>query len=392
MNFYSSAFQPSKTSPWYKALALATGWSKHETAEGKTFYFNPITGVSTFVKPTDDQEKPFAIKAIGNSPWRIVYTDKQHYYFYNKETRWCGWFPPQDVLEQFIWPMDDDERMDLLDPSTALVSEAEEESIKDEKEEEEALEHDEDKDEEEETPDTKKIRLDDIEQVIATKELTTQEKTQKFIELLKENNVSPYDSWALVVPKIKDDERFQLLTSEKEKTKAFAAYGKDMIQAIQEEQRMKKEALCKEFELYVMENVSEKSYFDDFKRNIKRLSKFKSLDSYFVEKTFKDRVKFLKKSKSETSTNVTVQKKDEFWQLLLDTLEIHMKSRWRDVKPLIQNDERFNSVSSMSEKEDIFYDYLEFLKSESEQDRKSRLERQAMNKSSIESVANKLKK
>ena len=147
--FYSSAIQPDKKSRWTPVLSLATAWSTHTDAEDKPYYFNIKTGLSTYIKPGDKDEKPFAARPIGkDTPWIIVYTSKKHYFFFNKETNWKGWFPPEDLLRKVIWQMSEKERRDLLDPRTILQSDDEEAEEEEEDQEEESIYDDDDDDDE----------------------------------------------------------------------------------------------------------------------------------------------------------------------------------------------------------------------------------------------------
>ena len=61
-----------------------------------------------------------------------MYTNKKHYYFYNKSTQWKGWFPPEDLLRKIIWDLSEEERNSLLDPRNILPNETEEADANDE--------------------------------------------------------------------------------------------------------------------------------------------------------------------------------------------------------------------------------------------------------------------
>lgn len=166
-SFYSASLQPEKSSKWFPVLALATAWSTHRDEHDKPYYFNLITGLSTYIKPEDNDERPFASRPIGkDSPWMIVYTNKKHYYFYNKSTQWKGWFPPEDLLRKIIWELSEEERNNLLDPRNILPNETEEPDEDLGVNEEEEVEDDEDDEDDEKEEEYSDSEHDEVKSLV----------------------------------------------------------------------------------------------------------------------------------------------------------------------------------------------------------------------------------
>lgn len=96
-------------------------------------------------------------------------------------------------------------------------------------------------------------------------------------------------------------------------------------------------------------------YWSDFKYKYKRDTAFVAvLDSKKKEKMFKEHIKAIERRK-ERSAEV----EDDYKDLLRETREINSRSRWRDIKRILEKDDRYHAIRSSHQREDMFRDYLE---------------------------------
>lgn len=74
---------------------MSTEWKEYKDAEGRTYYYNSVTGQSKWEKPPAIQS--LAQKALDDSPWK-EYTDaaSEKKYYYNTETKETTWEIPED--------------------------------------------------------------------------------------------------------------------------------------------------------------------------------------------------------------------------------------------------------------------------------------------------------
>jgi chemotaxis protein histidine kinase CheA len=350
MNFYSSKLQPPAESKWNSTLTFAIAWSEHTAEDGRTYYYNHATGFSTFVKPTDTSEEAFTMKPIGtNNPWNIVFTTKQHYFFFNKDTNWSGWFPPEDVIEQYISPMSKDQIMDLLDPTNAFTSESE---VDEQHESDNEIEDDPEEDrEEKETiqPEPKRQKVDEI---------PIEERTRKFKEMLRELDVSPYNPYETELQKFVNDERYKLLNTPKEIKLAFDAYCRERADELKDVLKSRAQVARDGYVKLLYEKVTPKTYFEDIYRLMKKNSIFMVLDKRECERMFKDHLKLVKEKDLLRKQEEAENNRQAFTELL-QTVSITKNTKFEDIQSIIDKDPRFIAIKFNSERRSLFEDFKE---------------------------------
>jgi transcription elongation regulator 1 len=105
-------------------------------------------------------------------------------------------------------------------------------------------------------------------------------------------------------------------------------------------------------------------YWSDFKYKFKRDPAFVDfLDNKKKEKTFKEHIKDIERRKERAAAA-----EEDYNDLLRETREINPRSRWRDIKRILEKDDRYHAIRSSHQREDMFRDYLEEL----ERDRRRR--------------------
>ncbi|CAO2833014.1 unnamed protein product, partial [Amaranthus hypochondriacus] len=87
---------------------LLDAWSAHRTETGAVYYYNAITGESTYEKPSGfkgepakatAQPTPVAWEKVTGTDWALVNTNDGKKYYYNTKTETSSWQVPPEVSE-----------------------------------------------------------------------------------------------------------------------------------------------------------------------------------------------------------------------------------------------------------------------------------------------------
>merc|ERR1719445_2982426 len=187
----------------------------------------------------------------------------------------------------------------------------------------------------------------------------------QFRQLLEDKQISAFSTWEKELHKIVFDPRYLLLTS-KERKQVFDKFTRERADEEKKEKRAKAKerkeafrALCDE------KNVTAKTSWSEFSREVAKDERFKAIDkSRERESMFNEyQSEIRKKDREEKEEKRKIAKKD-FKELLKETADIDRHSHWSDVKKVIENDERYTAVDSSSQRQDWFDDYVQELKDE----------------------------
>ena len=196
---------------------------------------------------------------------------------------------------------------------------------------------------------------------------------KQFRELLEDKQISAFSTWEKELHKIVFDPRYLLLTS-KERKQVFDKYVRERADEERKEKKAKAKekkdafrALCEE------KNVTAKTSWSEFSREVAKDERFKSIDkSRDRESLFNEfQSEIRKKERDEKEERRKVAKKD-FKALMKETESIDRHSHWSDVKKTIDKDERYLAVDSSSLREDWFYDYVQDLKDEHKREKEKK--------------------
>ncbi|KAG0948521.1 hypothetical protein G6F57_001691 [Rhizopus arrhizus] len=369
----------------YRPPMLPAGWIEYRAPTGQPYWYNTITRQSTWSFPAQQQQQPpppkkkQIKKKIPGTRWLFVLTYDGYEFYYDRETKTSVWEMPSELKE----PMKELERVEQEEKiqKRKLEEEENEEKAKKMKLEQERevaatemTEEDimwqleqmgagEEEIEKEEKKIIKKqqkpIEIDQVEvKPVEIKEknkkdeMPEQERIAKFYELLKERNISPFAVYSIEHPILSTDPRFTLVPSHKQKA-LFNKYCHELGEQLKNQQKNKKKPE-EEFMELLESKVTEKIYFDDFRRKCKDDPRFKAIPTTRErEGLFKDYIKnHLGKKKNPV---------EDYVRLLRETKEIQPGIRWRDAKKILERDERYHAIESKMEREDLFRDYLETL-------------------------------
>merc|ERR1719461_1152351 len=172
---------------------------------------------------------------------------------------------------------------------------------------------------------------------------------KQFRELLEDKQISAFSTWEKELHKIVFDPRYLLLTS-KERKQVFDKYVRERADEERKEKKAKAKerkdafrALCEE------KNVSARTSWSEFSREVAKDERFKAIDkSRERENLFNEyQSEMRKKDQDEKEERRKISKKD-FKALLVETESIDRHSHWSDVKKTIDKDERYLAVDSGS--------------------------------------------
>ncbi|XP_068646945.1 pre-mRNA-processing protein 40C-like isoform X2 [Aristolochia californica] len=83
-------------------------WTAHKTESGVVYYYNALTGESTYERPSSfkgepdkvtAQPTPVSCEKLAGTDWSLVTTNDAKKYYYNSKTKISGWQVPQEVTE-----------------------------------------------------------------------------------------------------------------------------------------------------------------------------------------------------------------------------------------------------------------------------------------------------
>lgn len=204
----------------------------------------------------------------------------------------------------------------------------------------------------------------------------------QFRQLLEDKQISAFSTWEKELHKIVFDPRYLLLTS-KERKQVFDKFTRERADEEKKEKRAKAKekkdafrALCEE------KNVTAKTSWSEFSREVAKDERFKAIDkSRERESMFNEyQSEIRKKDREEKEEKRKIAKKD-FKELLKETSDIDRHSHWSDIKKVIENDQRYTAVESSSQRQDWFDDYVQELKDEHRREKDKKKDRTTRSRS-----------
>jgi transcription elongation regulator 1 len=192
--------------------------------------------------------------------------------------------------------------------------------------------------------------------------LSADERIAKFHEMLVDRGVSALASWERAKDLTMDDPRFTLLPPEFRRTE-FEAWAS----ANTERERQARAELTKraqrELRRLLVEHVrSPDMTFAEFSARFGKDPIFRSVDKPKVrEDLFREHSKRLRDMAHFGEREFRHRARDEYRRMLKEMSELHGNSSWTKTKPILEDDPRFWSVASSSEREDLFRDHVDDL-------------------------------
>ncbi|GMT16652.1 hypothetical protein PFISCL1PPCAC_7949, partial [Pristionchus fissidentatus] len=355
-----------------------------------------------------DKSRPVSSNPVAGTPWCVVWTGDGRVFFYNPSTRASVWERPPDLynrpdVDLLVSKAPEEKQkapinLAAINP-TAAAPEADDENSDDsdgangppvkksraEKKKEAALKAQLAAKKEKEKPRQMLEKpLDPAVQaeLIAQQErqkLPLEDRLKQFKEMLVEKKVSASSTFEKELSKIVFDPRYLLLGAA-ERRACYEAFARERMEVERAEKKKKqKESKDKFSELLKEASLHGKSSFSSFASKYGKDERFKIIEKMREkEEIFNEFVGELHKKEREEKKEKKEKAKKEFLSLLEAQKHLTRKSKWKEVKEGLREDERYKSVDSDT-REKMFKDYVEKLSDETasdaeeEEDRKKRL-------------------
>nr|XP_043607929.1 pre-mRNA-processing protein 40C [Erigeron canadensis] len=414
-------------------------WSAHRSETGIIYYYNAVTGQSTYQKPTGFmgepdkvyvQPTPVSWEKCAGTDWSLVTTNDGKRYYYNAKTKLSSWQIPTDVIEMkrrqdadvlkeqsapvanattltekgsaplsLSSPAISTGGRDAMSPATLSVPVSSSSSaldlikkkLQDSTSPATSLPHaasaggmpselngstpvdqvgkgshsenGKDKVKDENADGNLSNSSSDSEDVDSGP--TKEERAIQFKEMLKERGVAPFSKWEKELPKFVFDPRFKAIPSYSARRAIFDHYVRTRAEEERKEKRAAQKAAIEGYKQLLdeaKEDIDHNSDYQTFKRKWGHDPRFEALDRKEREALLNERILTLKRSIEEMAR----AKCESFKSMLRDNRDISLTSRWSKVKDILRNDPRYKSVKH-EDREAIFNEYISELKESEEE-------------------------
>ncbi|XP_061991410.1 pre-mRNA-processing protein 40C isoform X1 [Rosa rugosa] len=211
---------------------------------------------------------------------------------------------------------------------------------------------------------------------------TKEEGIIQFKEMLKERGVAPFSKWEKELPKIVFDPRFKAIPSYSRRA-LFEHYVKTRAEEERKEKRAAQKAAIEAFKQLLdeaVEDIDDTTDYHSFRKKWGNDPRFENLDRKDREHLLNERVLPLKKAAEEKAEAVRAAAATSFKCMLQEKGDITVNSRWSRVKDSLRNDPRYRSVKH-EDREVLFNKYISDLKAvEEEAEREAKAKRDEQDK------------
>ncbi|XP_054708785.1 transcription elongation regulator 1-like [Uloborus diversus] len=343
-----------------------------------------------------DKSRPISSTPIPGTPWCVVWTGDNRVFFFNPSSRTSVWEKPDELKGRA-----DVEKLIQVPPTQS--NEAGSKEVE--------------KSDGENGPETKKVKLEEMDDTEKSKVKTENDtatlknsinpgkesaieaelraakeraqiqleiRMKRFRDMLVEKDVSAFSTWEKELHKIVFDSRYLLLTS-RERKQVFEKYVKERAEEERNEKRKKMRERKDDYRKLLEEaNLSAKSTFSDFAQKYAKDERFRVIEKMRErESMFNDFLQDIRKKERDERSNQREKSKKDFVDLLKEQKTVDKYSRWGDVKKLIMDDARYKAVESSSLREEWFKEFFSKLSRDVEDEVMKEREKQERVEASI---------
>ncbi|KAI3713946.1 hypothetical protein L1987_72534 [Smallanthus sonchifolius] len=399
---------------------LLDAWSAHRTETGTIYYYNAVTGQSTYQKPVGfkgepdkvfAQPTPISWEKCAGTDWSLVTTNDGKRYYYNAKTKLSSWQIPADVTELRKKQESDASKeqsisvqnvtaltekgsgslslnapaittggRDAISPVSASALDLIKKKLQDstapattESDLNGSIpadqvgkgphsENGKDKVKDDNGDGNNSNSSSDSDDVDTGP--TKEERAIQFKEMLKERGVAPFSKWEKELPKFVFDPRFKAIPSYSTRRAIFDHFVRTRAEEERKEKRAAQKAAIEGYKQLLdeaKEDIDHNTDYQTFKRKWGHDLRFEALDRKEREALLNERVVPLKRSVEEEARAKRAAVVSSFKSMLRDNKDISPTSRWSKVKDMFRNDPRYKLVKH-EDREDIFNEYISELK------------------------------
>lgn len=411
-------------------------WSAHRTDAGVVYYYNAITGESTYEKPSGfkgesgkavEQPTPVAWEKVTGTDWALVSTNDGKKYYYNTKSEVSSWQVPVEVAElrkkqesdslnenSVSAPSSDapnekatgatslsapalntggrdaialrtsgapgsSSALDLIkkklqdsgaqvtsfptpaSSGSALLeingSKLVEATVK-------GLQSEGSKDKPKDADG--EGNLSDLSSDSEDEDTgpTKEERIRQFKEMLKERGVAPFSKWDKELPKIVFDPRFKAIPTYAERRSLFEHFVRTRAEEERKEKRAAQKAAVeglKQLLEEAKEDIDHNTDYHAFRKKWGHDPRFEALERKEREVLLNERVLSLRRAAEEKAQAERAAAASNFKAMLRENGGITSSSRWSRVKDGFRDDHRYKAVKH-EEREALFNEYISELK------------------------------
>ncbi|KAF5195719.1 Pre-mrna-processing protein 40c [Thalictrum thalictroides] len=434
----------------------ADAWTAHKTDTGAVYYYNAVTGESTYEKPhgykgeldkVTVQSTPVSWEKLGSTDWALVTTDDGKKYYYNNKTKVSSWQIPMEVTEWMKTRHEEDplrantismQNSSMLHekgsgsislntpavnnggrdaialrPSSLPGSSSALDMIKKKLQDSgmpiassslpassgpstsdanglrvvdatvKGPQDEDNKDKQKDANGGGNISDSSSDSEDVDSGPTKEECIIKFKEMLKERGVAPFSKWEKELPKILFDPRFKAVPSHSARRSLFEHYVRTRAEEERKEKRAAQKSAVEGFRKLLeeaSEDIDHKTDYQSFKEKWGSDPRFEALDRKEREVLLKERVLALRRAVEEKLQATRAAATSSFKSMLRDKSDINSNTRWSRVKDSLRSDPRYKSVRH-EDRELLFNEYISELRAvEEEVDRATKAKREEQDK------------
>ncbi|XP_022776500.1 pre-mRNA-processing protein 40C isoform X2 [Durio zibethinus] len=408
-------------------------WTAHRTDTGVVYYYNALTGESTYEKPAGFkgepdqvtmQPTPVSVEQLVGTDWALVTTNDGKKYYYNSKTKISSWQIPSEVAESrkkqdsdlskenavpvpnidvvtekgstpisLSAPAVNTGGRDAMPLRTSVVpgSSSALDLIKKKLQDSgvpssspvpvmpvtaaqelngsravdvKGLQGENSKDKLKDATGDGNISDSSSDSEDTDNGPSKEECVMQFKEMLKERGVAPFSKWEKELPKIVFDPRFKAIPSHSARRSLFEHYVKTRATEERREKRAAQKAAMEGFKQLLdeaSEDIDHNTNYHTFKRKWGSDPRFEALDRKDRELLLTERVLLLKKAAEEKAQAIRAAAASSFKSMLKEKGDINVNSRWSRVKDSLRDDLRYKCVKH-EDREVLFNEYISELK------------------------------
>ncbi|TYG83552.1 hypothetical protein ES288_D01G177200v1 [Gossypium darwinii] len=423
-------------------------WTAHKTDTGVVYYYNALTGESTYEKPAGFkgepdqvtvQPTPVSVEQLAGTDWALVTTNDGKKYYYNSKTKISSWQIPNEVTElrkkqdsevskenavsvpnidvvaekgstpiSLSAPAVNTGGRDAMPLRTSVVpgSSSALDLIKKKLQDPgvpssspvpvmpvtathelnglravdvKGLQSESNKDKLKDANGDGSISDSSSDSEDADSGPSKEECIMQFKEMLKERGVAPFSKWEKELPKIVFDPRFKAIPSHSARRSLFEHYVKTRAEEERKEKRAAQKAAIEGFKQLLdeaSEDIDHDTNYQTFKRKWGSDPRFEALDRKDRELLLNERVLLLKRAAEEKARAIRAAAASSFKSMLKEKGDINVNSRWSRVKDSLRDDPRYKCVKH-EDREVLFNEYISELKAiEEKAERKDKVKKE----------------
>ncbi|KAF6160791.1 hypothetical protein GIB67_035992 [Kingdonia uniflora] len=402
-------------------------WTSHKADSGVVYYYNAVTGESTYEKPSGFkgesnkatvQSAAVSCEKLAGTDWALVTTDDGKKYYYNTKNKVSTWQVPIEVTElkkkqetdsliaitmsvqnsnvpislnapavntggrdaTALRPSGGSTPSSALDlikkklqepgiPDTSGPSTSDLNGSRTLEAVGQGPQGDNNKDRQKDANGDGNMSESSSDSEDADNGPTKEETIIQFKEMLKDRGVAPFSKWEKELPKIIFDPRFEAVPGYSTRRSLFEHYVRTRAEEERKEKRAAQKAAVDGFKQLLgdaMEGIDHKTDYQSFKKIWGNDPRFEALDRKDRELLLNERVFPLKKAAEDKIQVIRAASASSFKSMLRDKGDISTSTRWSRVKDNLRNDPRYKSVEH-EDRELLFNEYISELKAAKEE-------------------------